>query len=362
MTKKKDTPRLEVDLSKLAHNVRQIIEIFGSKGASVFGVTKGTCGDPKIANIYLNNGIEVIADSRLANLAKLRQSGITAPLLLLRSPGLNEAKAIVELADMSLQTEITTIEEIARCAIQNNTTHKIILMIELGDLREGLIPKELDAAVEQILKLDGIELIGLGANLGCLGGILMDNRNMAELSRHAQNIEDRFGLELEYVSVGNSVVYSWIKDAEDVYRINNVRLGESILLGGRDLPEQKIPGLYLDVFTLVAEVIEAKTKPSIPWGKVFVDAFGNIPEFDDRGLIQRVILNVGRQDTSAQDLIPRKDIEIVGATSDHLILDAKKSGLSVGDEIEFDMYYGALLAAMTSPYVKKCYVNNPSGE
>jgi len=359
MTTNKDTPRLEIDLSKLAHNVRQIVDIFGAKGATVFGVTKGICGDPKIASVYLDNGITVLADSRLDNLAKLRASGITAPLLLLRFPSLKEAKSTVDLADISLQTEIPTMKELAKHAQQKNIKHKVILMVELGDLREGLMPEELDSVVEQVLPLEGLELAGIGANMACLGGIIQDDRNMTELSHLAENIENKFGIALDYVSVGNSVVYSWFKDTKDVKRVNNVRLGESILLGGRDLPEQKIPGLNLDVFTLVAEVIEAKVKPSIPWGEVFVDAFGNIPKFQDKGLIPRAICNVGRQDVSVQDLAPRKDVDIIGASSDHLIMDAKNSGLRVGDEVEFDMYYGALLSIMTSPYVKKYYMNDP---
>jgi len=362
MTTKKDTPRVEIDLSKLAHNVRQITKIFGSKGASVFGVTKGTCGDPIIANVYLKSGINVIADSRLANLAKLRDSGITAPLLLLRFPSLNEAKSVVDVADMSLQTELATMRELSKHALQKNIKHKVILMVELGDLREGLMPEDLDSVAEQVLNLHGLKFAGIGANMACLGGIIQDDKNMTELSSLAQNIEDKFGIELDYVSVGNSVVYSWFKDTEDVKRINNVRLGESILLGGRDLPEQKIPELHLDVFTLVAEVIEANIKPSVPWGKVFVDAFGNIPEFEDKGPISRAILNVGRQDVSVLDLLPRQDVEIIGASSDHLILDAKSSGLRVGDEVEFDMYYGALLSTMTSPYVMKEYINDPNSE
>lgn len=357
MDKKRNTPRVEIDLTKLAHNVRQITEIFGSKGASVFGVTKATCGDPKIANVYLKNGIKVLADSRLVNLVKLRAAGIAAPLLLLRAPSLNEVKSVIDVADLSLETEVVTMQELSKYAEQKNIRHKVIIMVELGDLREGLMPEELDSAVEQVLKLKGIELAGLGGNMACLGGIIQDDRNMAELSDLAQYIEEKFSIPLEYVSMGNSVVYSWFKDAEDVKRINNVRLGESILLGGRDLPEKKIPGLHLDAFTLVAEVIEAQIKPSVPWGEVFVDAFGNIPEFENKGSIPRLILNVGRQDVVHQDLIPREDIEIIGGSSDHLIVDAKNSGLRIGDEIVFDMYYGALLSTMTSPYVHKCYID-----
>jgi len=349
------TPRLEIDLAKLAGNVRKITEIYGRKGISVAGVTKGVCGDPKIARVFLENGIGMLADSRLANLERLRLAGIDAPLLLLRLPHLSEAETVVNVADLSLNTEISVIQELSKHSCQNELKHKIILLVELGDLREGIMPDELEAVVEKALQLKGIELAGIGGNLGCLGGIVHDEKNMSELSDLARHIEDKFSISLDYVSVGNSVVYSWVNETTDVKRINHARLGDSMLLGGRDLPEKDIPGVQGNVFTLIAEVIEAKTKPSIPWGKVFADAFGNVPLFEDRGMIRRVILNIGRQDVCLPALIPRIDIDILGASSDHLIADARKTGLNVGDEVEFDLMYGALLSAMTSPYVGKYY-------
>ncbi|MBN1224436.1 MAG: alanine/ornithine racemase family PLP-dependent enzyme [Candidatus Aminicenantes bacterium] len=356
MNRTMKTPRLEIDLSKLAHNVRKITKIFGSRGIRIAGVTKGVCGDPKIARVFLDNGIDMLADSRLANLEKLRRAGIKAPLLLLRLPHLSAAEAIVMTSDISLNTEISVIKELSKFARKNDTRHKVILMVELGDLREGIMPDELEPTVEQVLNLEGIELYGIGSNLACFGGIIPDDKNMSDLSDLARRIEAKFHIALPYVSVGNSVVYSWIKKALNAKKINHARLGESILLGGRDLPEKEIPELYLDVFTLVAEVIEAKTKPSIPWGEVFVDAFGNVPEFQDKGLIDRVILNIGRQDVSVPDLLPRMDIEIIGASSDHLIVDSKNTKLQIGDEVAFDLFYGALLSSMTSPYVWKRYL------
>jgi len=145
---------------------------------------------------------------------------------------------------------------------------------------------------------------------------------------------------------------------EDIGRINNLRLGESIYLGCETLYRKPIPGLFTDAFTLVAEVIESKIKPSVPNGEVCQDAFGNIPEFQDRGQIRRAILGVGLQDVLVSGLTPGSDIDILGMSSDHIIVDAKEIDLNVGNEVEFSLNYGALLSAMTSPYVMKRYVND----
>ena len=181
---------------------------------------------------------------------------------------------------------------------------------------------------------------------------------MGRLSSLAGDIEERFGLTLEFISGGNSANYNWFVSTEDVGRINNLRLGESIYLGCETLDRTPIPGLCTDAFTLIAEVIESKIKPSVPYGEVGQDAFGNIPEFQDRGQIRRVILGIGLQDVMVSGLTPRLNINILGASSDHIILNAKQVDLKVGNEVEFDLNYGALLSAMTSPYVMKRYVND----
>jgi predicted amino acid racemase len=48
-------------------------------------------------------------------------------------------------------------------------------------------------------------------------------------------------------------------------------------------------------------------------------------------------------------------LSILGASSDHLIMDVTAAGgsLLVGDMLAFSMNYSALLAAVTSPYVGK---------
>jgi ornithine racemase len=350
------TPRIEIDLGKIAHNARTLKSLYGAKGIGVIGVTKGVCGDPSVAKTLVDSGIDTLADSRTANIQKMRDAGVAAQFLLLRTPLLSQAEAVLSLADISLNSEISVVEKLAELAEAQNTTHKVILMVELGDLREGLMPRDMERAVQRVVDLEGIELAGIGTNLACFGGVKPDVKNMATLSSLADEIEERFGLTLTFVSGGNSANFSWFTSTRDVGRINNLRLGESILLGREALQREPIPGLYTDAFTLIAEVIEAKTKPSQPYGEICQDAFGNVPEFQDRGQTNRALVGIGRQDVSVSGLTPSLDVDILGSSSDHVVLDARQSGLEVGDEVAFDLNYAALLASMTSPYVFKEYI------
>jgi arginase family enzyme len=143
--------------------------------------------------------------------------------------------------------------------------------------------------------------------------------------------------------------------------INNLRIGEAILQGGRDTfldhPWTELQG---DVFTLSGELLEVKVKPSMPIGKTNVDAFGQKPQFVDEGDRLRGIANIGREDVIAEGLTPLgPGIRILGASSDHLVLDLTEASPTprVGDRLVFRMNYGAMLAVMTSEYVEKVPVN-----
>jgi len=346
-------PRIDINLEKIAHNAKALKTIYGSKGINVIGVTKVVCGNPDIAETLVNSGFNILADSRIANIRRMRNAGIEAQFLLLRTPLLSQAEEVVKYTDISLNSELSVVKELSKFAAASNAVHKIILMLELGDLREGMMPLDLDSSIKQVMELDGIELAGIGTNLACFGGIKPDDENMGLLSSIAKDVEDKFGLTLEFVSGGNSANYNWAIAAKDVGRINNLRLGESSYLGCETLYRKPIPGLFTDAFTLTAEVIESKIKPPLPYGDVSQDAFGNVPKFQDRGKIRRVILGVGLQDVLVSGLTPRTDIDILGASSDHIIVDSKTTELKVGNELEFDLNYGALLSAMTSPYVIK---------
>ena len=349
------TPRIEIDLEKIAHNAKTLKKLYGSKGISITGVTKVVCGDPKIADVLVKSGISILADSRIDNIRKMRKAGIQAQFLLQRTPIPSQTELVVRYTDVSLNTELSVIKGLSRSAVKQGITHKIILMVELGDLREGLLPSDLENTVKEIIVLKGIEFVGVGTNLACFGGIEPDEEKMEYLSTIVKNIEENFGLTLEFVSGGNSANYNWFISTKDIGKINNLRLGESIFLGCETLYRKHIPNLFTDAFTLITEVIESKIKPSVPYGNVHQDAFGNTPKFQDRGQIRRAILGVGLQDVLVSGLTPMLDIDILGASSDHIIVDAKQIELNVGNGVSFNLNYGALLSSMTSPYVIKKY-------
>lgn len=347
------TPRIEINLEKIAHNAKKLNELYALKGISVIGVTKVVCGDPIIAEALVKSGINILADSRIENIRRIRNAGVQAQFLLLRTPSLSQTEEVVKYADISLNSELSVIERLSKCAIDYNRSHKIMLMVELGDLREGIRPSDLDDTIKHVLALENIKIIGIGTNLACFGGIKPDEKKMGELSSIANDVEEKFGLTLEFISGGNSANYNWFMSTKNVGRINNLQLGESIYLGCETLYRKPIPGLYTDAMTFVSEVIESKMKSSVPYGEVGQYAFGNIQEFTDQGKIRRSILNVGLQDVLVSGLTPRLDVEIIGASSDHIIVNAKNTDLYVGNELEFDLNYEALLSAMTSQYVNK---------
>jgi predicted amino acid racemase len=178
---------------------------------------------------------------------------------------------------------------------------------------------------------------------------------MGELSRLAALIEATFDISLETVSGGNSANLQWAFGSADTGRINNLRLGESILLGRETLQRHVIGGLHTDAITLVAEVIESKVKPTQPWGVLAENAFGTCPVVIDRGTIRQSMLAIGIQDVDPSGLSPPAGTEILGSSSDHLLVTSSFDGVAVGGEMKFQLNYSALLRAMTSPFVTKSF-------
>ncbi|MFZ5966013.1 MAG: ornithine racemase Orr [Bacillota bacterium] len=347
-------PRLEVDLKKIKHNVNTLATMCKNAGIQTAGVTKVFCGIPDIAQAMVDAGISMLADSRIENLIKIQN--ISVPKLLLRLPMISQVKEVVQYADISLNSELATIQALSKAALELGKTHKIILMIDLGDLREGVWRDQVFSTIEEIMKLNGIALYGIGTNLTCYGGVIPNQENLGMLAGFADDIENTFNMKLEIVSGGNSSSLYLISNGGLPNRINHLRLGEAVVLGRETAYGDAIDNTYQDAFTFAAEIIELKEKPSIPIGEIGMDAFGNKPTFEDRGIRKRAILAVGRQDVSVQNLIPLDDkINILGASSDHLIIDVTdcEKTYHVGDEVMFNIEYGALLQLMTSEYVAK---------
>ncbi len=273
---------------------------------------------------------------------------------------ISEADKVVEYTDTSLNSELETIKALSKEALRKGRSHNIILMVDLGDLREGYYnEKEIYEAVEHIIKMNGgVKLVGIGTNLTCYGGVIPDADNLGRLVKLSKDIENRFDVDLEIISGGNSSSLHLLMDNKPIEGINNLRLGESLVLGGVETAYgNRIDDTYNDVFKLTAEIIEVKHKPSVPTGgEIGRDAFGKVPTFVDKGIRKRIICAIGKQDVELDAIFPLDEgLSILGGSSDHLILDGTDSQTDyrVGDKVHFKLSYGGILRLMTSEYVKK---------
>lgn len=347
-------PKMTVNLDTIKNNTKSMVDLCNKRDIKVAGVTKVFCGNPKIAKAYIDGGLSYLADSRIENLIKLKDFDI--PKVMLRLSMKSQAEMVVEYSDISLNSEIDTIRELSKKAIEKGKVHEIILMVDLGDLREGFFnEEELFSAVEEIILLKGVKLIGIGTNLTCYGGVIPNEKNLGRLNEINKEIKEKYNLDLEIVSGGNSSSVYLLEESK-MEGINNLRLGETLILGTEAAYGKQMKGTKNDAFHLQVEVIEIKEKPSVPTGEIGKDAFGKTPTFVDRGCRRRIICAVGKQDTDFDGLYPMDEgIIILGGSSDHLILDGSDSEIDykIGDIIEFRMTYVSILRAMTSEYISK---------
>lgn len=356
-------PLLQINTNKIYENARIIVEKCREKGVSISGVIKGFNGINCIVEEFVRAGCAQIASSRSEKLIELRKQGLETTSMLIRLPMEREIDELVRYIDISLNSEWKTIELIEEACRRHKTQHGVVLMFDVGDLREGFFnPKEL---MEQALYIENncshVKLTGIGTNLGCYGSVKPTSENLGRLSSLAGDINARIGRKLEIVSGGGTTSLPLLFQGKMPSGINNLRVGEAILLN-RDLPDlwnTQVSGMYQDAFILKAQIIEIKDKPSYPIGELYVDAFGNKPTYQDRGVRRRALLAVGKQDFVEHDkLIPSEEgIEVIGSSSDHLIIDIENSKrkLKVGDVIEFYMSYSPMLYLCSSEWVKKKY-------
>lgn len=353
-------PRIEIRLDRIQHNAKTLVDRLSPRGIDITGVTKAVLGLPEIARAMLKAGVTSIGDARIENIEAMRRAGIECDFALIRSPMISQVDRVVASTEISHNTEIKVIERLSASACRQGRIHGVMLMVELGDLREGILPTDLPPFVDRIRRLPNIQLHGIGTNLACQCGVSPDQTNMGALSSLADSLEEKFGVVFQAVSGGNSANLGWALGAGSVGRVTTLRLGEAILLGRDSLRRNAIPGLYTNAFTLVAEVIERKNKPTQPWGTIGQAAFGPAKARVDRGVISQALLAIGQQDVDLDGLEAPTGMIILGGSSDHLVVDTGRSWPAIGSEMRFQLNYSALLSAMTSQFVTPQISNGAS--
>lgn len=347
-------PQLEFDLALLRSNADAVISRCRGMGIRVCGVVKGVDGLPEAARVLRAAGAEELGTSRLEQVAKCRAAGVPGPWLLIRIPGLTELPDVVALCETSLQSEWPTLLALEEECLRQNKTHRVIVMTDLGDLREGFWDKrELVDVCERVERdLPHVQLAGIGVNLTCYGSTKPTPEKMNELVGLARQVEQRIGRKLEIVSGGATSSFTLVHWGTMPAGVNHLRIGEAILLG-KDLQVdwgiRDMDYLRMDALTLRAEVVEVKDKPTYPIGELAIDAFGRKPTYVDRGVRRRALLALGRADVGdLESLLPREPgLTVIGGSSDHCIVDVEDCPrrLQVGDIVEFSLCYSHMLYA-----------------
>ena len=364
-------PQLEFDLALLRSNADAVISRCRGMGIRVCGVVKGVDGMPEAARVLRAAGAAELGTSRLEQVAKCRAAGVPGPWLLIRIPGLTELPDVVALCETSLQSEWPTLLALEEECLRQNKTHRVIVMTDLGDLREGFWDKkELVDVCERVEReLPHVHLAGIGVNLTCYGSTKPTPEKMNELVGLARQVEQRIGRKLEIVSGGATSSFTLVHWGTMPAGVNHLRIGEAILLG-KDLQVdwgiRDMDYLRMDALTLRAEVVEVKDKPTYPIGEFAIDAFGRKPVYEDRGIRRRAILALGRADVGElESLIPKEPgLTVIGGSSDHCIVDVEDCPrrLQVGDIVEFSLCYSHMLYATARSDMRIIFKNQSAQE
>ncbi len=351
---------ININIDKIKYNADVILKTCAESGIDVAAVTKMHSADPVISQALLDSGVKYLADSRIENLRNLCENEIGGEKWLMRITAPSIVADVVKYADMSLQSELSTIKLLDKEALRQAKKHEIMLMWDLGDLREGYFETEdIVSAVREMKKMDGVVLSGLGTNLSCYGGVKPTNKNLTRLLEIKDIIENETGENLKHISGGNSTSYSLLLAGEMPAGITNLRIGDTFYFGRNMQERVYLDYMKNDCFILKGEVVEIKKKPSVPIGERGYAALNSLPEFEDNGDIIRAIISVGKQDIDL-DMTPMEDgVKILGASSDHLICDITNAErkISVGDTMQFNMLYTATMRAFTSKYIDKNYTD-----
>jgi predicted amino acid racemase len=354
-------PLLEFNLKKLYHNTEIVTKLCENYGIKVAGIIKGFGGIPEGAEEMAKGGCYQIGSSRIDQLRVLKERGFDVPLLLVRIPMMCEIEDVVKYSDLSLVSEKETLDLLNSEAKKQDKVYGVVLMYDLGDLREGVFLKEdlIKLALYVEYDLNNLYLEGIGTNLSCYGSVAPSKENLNRLAEAATEIEEKLNRNLNIVSGGGTTTLPLLVRGGVPKKINHLRIGEGIN-NTQDLPlywDTNIEGLDPDVFVLKAQIVELNEKPTHPIGQLMVNAFGDLPHYDDRGIRKRAIVALGNQDLGdSSRLVPKdKDMIVLGASSDHTILDIHdcKSQYKLGDIVEFNILYQAMLMTSLSDYVHK---------
>ncbi|RZK10508.1 MAG: alanine/ornithine racemase family PLP-dependent enzyme [Flavobacterium sp.] len=354
---------ITLETEKLKKNYNYLNTFFKGHDIEWSIVTKMLCGNKKYLRELLDLGINQYSDSRISNLRMIKLLNEEAETIYIKPPAKGVIQEVVKYADISMNTDFETIRMLSEEASRQGKMHKIIIMIDLGELREGVMRDDFVDFYATVFQMKNIEVIGIGTNLSCLYGILPNNDKLLQLCLYKQLIELKFNVDIPFISGGSSVTIPLIEQKLLPKDVNHFRIGETLFMGTDVYNNKKYEELENDIFKLYAEIIELYEKPLIPSGEMGLNLEGDTVSFDQKNIGKstfRAIIDVGLLDIDIKHFDPTDaHIKYAGATSDMVVLDLGENpkGYKVGDQIEFTMDYMGIVRIMNSKYIEKRVLN-----
>ncbi len=350
---------IELNRAKLAHNYKFLDDLFRKHNISWGVVSKLLCGNRRYLEYLISLGVDQVLDSRVSNLKEIKSIDPGIETIYIKPPAKRSVPSVVKYADISVNTELHTIGLLSEEAVKQNKLHKIIIMIELGDLREGVMGENFISFYRKVFELPGIEIIGIGTNLTCLNGVLPNTDKLIQLSLYEQLIEAKFNKNIPLVSGGTSITIPLINRRLLPSGITHFRVGETLFLGNNLYTGKNFKGMKQDIFILYAEIIELIEKPLVPTGEMGTNISGETTEIKEEDFgktAYRAILDVGLLDVDTKNLFPiDPSLSVSGASSDMIVLEisGRKPQYTVGDLVKFRLNYMGILSILNSNYIDK---------
>lgn len=332
---------INIHLSKIKYNAVLLQQMLHHRGVRMIPVTKCMAGDAKVHAMLRELGFDLLAESRLKHIPA--QQTPRKDFMLIKGSVPEEAAQTVQKTRVSLQTEMETIRALSAAAVEQNTKHQVLLMVDWKDGREGVLTYEVVSYVKQIVALEGIAFKGLAFNFMCYRQMPPTEEDLPYMHQLIEAVEKDTGIHLHTISGGNSSMLT-LAMYQDLGRINELRVGEAIFRGYETAYNMRLPQLYDNAVTITGRIIEIKPRLDMRTRQSYLQA----------------LVDIGQLDTAVDDIMPFDEhLSIVGYTSDVLLLNLGVADYyQVGDNVTFELGYNALAHSMHSHQLEKHYIED----
>ncbi|KRG08041.1 alanine/ornithine racemase family PLP-dependent enzyme [Staphylococcus sp. NAM3COL9] len=332
---------IKINLSKIKYNAQILLSIFQQNHIQFTPVIKCVGGDSQIVETLKRVGITHFADARIENITKSSDNNLSFTMI--RTASQNELEDVVRFTDISIQTEMATIQRLNEIASQQQVKHQILLMVDWKDSREGILTYDIVDNINKIMQMDHINVIGLAFNFMCFQSVIPTEEDVALINQFVDSVEIETHMRFKIISGGNSSMLPQML-YQDMGKINELRIGETLFRGVETTTNHPIASLYQDAIILEAEIVEIKPRIDILTGKQYLQA----------------IVDIGNLDTFVEDIKPLHHyVKVVGGTSDHVMIDLlNQDHYQIGDKVQFSLGYKALAQSMYMPNLEKHYTED----